>query len=148
MKVNARARIVFSMHVKQMFLRWFAIYLTITFVLWWLGPNLFERLPTYIFALIVTLIVVPAVHYVVLPMMSRITHPWVEVPKLKGVVLHKAAFIFWCSSYPVITVLLYVIPRSLQRQLPLSALTFFITIIAVPVISYLVLPRIQRIVGQ
>lgn len=147
MKVTAGARIIFNMHVKQMFLRWLAIYLTITLVLWWLGPHLFERLPTYIFSLIVTLIVVPAVHYVVLPIMSRITHPWIEMPKLKRVIWHKMAFIFWCSTYPVITVLLYAMPRSLQSQLPLPTLTFLITIIAVPVISYLVLPRILRFVG-
>ena len=138
-------QIIFNPYIKQIFVRWLAIYPTITLVLWGLELTLLDKLPIYIIALIVTLIVVPAVHYLMLPIVGRIAHPWIEMPRLKGAARHKMAFIFWCSTYPVITVLLYALLPRLQGSLPLPALTFCITVIAVPVINYLVLPSVLKI---
>ena len=144
-KIATRFQIIFNTHARQTVGRWLAIYPSITLVLWELEPM---KLPTWIIALIATLIVVPVVHYVVLPMVGRMAHPWVEIPALKGAAWHRMAFVLWCSTYPVITVLLYALLPWLQGWLPLPAVTFCITVIAVPAISYLVLPCVLKAVGS
>jgi antibiotic biosynthesis monooxygenase (ABM) superfamily enzyme len=140
-----RPPLIFDARAKQTLVRWLAVYPILTLALWELGST---KLPTWIFTLIVTLIVVPFVHYVMLPITSRITHAWVEMPAFTGAMRHRMAFALWCSTYPVITVLLYVFPLRLLGQLPLPALTFFITALAVPVINYLVLPHVLKAAGS
>lgn len=150
MKISSTAlfQILFHMQVRQVVARWLAMYPTITLVLWWEESILFGKVPTYIITLIATLIAVPAVHYVVQPLVISIIHPWCEMPRLKGAMRHRMAVILWCSTYPVITLILYALQPWLQGRLPLPALTFCITVIAVPAISCLVLPRVLTVAGS
>jgi antibiotic biosynthesis monooxygenase (ABM) superfamily enzyme len=145
--ITTRLNITFNAYAHQTVVRWIAIYPTITLVFWGLKFVSLLTFPTYVNALVITLIAVPVTHYLALPVIGSITSSWVRMPLLQGSVRHKMAIIIWCCTYPVITALLYVTPRWMQEQLPLPVLTFWITVLAVPVISYLILPYALKSVG-
>lgn len=130
---------------KLTFLRWIAIYPTITLVLWALGPVLFGHLPLAAVALIATLIVVPSVHYVLLPGLGRRVGNWVTVPALRGTARHRMGLVLWLGTYPVITLALLVLSPALLGRVPLPVMTLIITLIAVPLISLVVLPRLVKV---
>ena len=60
---------------------------------------------------------------------------------------HKRAFVAWLAIYPLITVILY-ISQELLMTLPLALKTMIITLIVVPLMSYLVMPLFNRIFGK
>lgn len=130
---------------KLTFLRWLAIYPTITLVLWALGPLLFGHLPLAAVTLIATLIVVPSVHYVLLPWLGRLVKGWVTVPTLSGRARHRMGLVLWLGTYPVITLALLVLLPALQGRVPLAMMTLIMTLIAVPLISLVVLPRLVKV---
>ncbi|WP_216329335.1 hypothetical protein [Deinococcus aestuarii] len=130
---------------KLTFLRWLAIYPTITLVLWLLGPLLFGRLPLAVVTLVATLIVVPSVHYVLLPRLGRLLGDWVTVPTLRGTARHRMGLVLWLGSYPVITLALLMLSPALLGRVPLPIMTLCVTLIAVPLVSLVVLPRLVQV---
>jgi antibiotic biosynthesis monooxygenase (ABM) superfamily enzyme len=129
--------------IKLTFLRWLAIYPTITLVLWALGPLLFGRLPLPGVALVATLIVVPTVHYLLLPWLGQLVKGWVTVPTLRGAARHRMGLVLWLGSYPVITPTLLALFPALQG-LPLPVMTLCIMLVAIPLVSLVVLPQMVR----
>lgn len=130
--------------IRLTFLRWLAIYPTITLVLTLIGPFMFGKLPTFEVALIATLLVVPTVHYLLMPLFRTLFRNWVTVPALKGKPNHKMAFALWLGTYPTITVLLYLLLPVLFGHVALSVLTLIVTLIAVPTISLVIMPRLVK----
>lgn len=57
---------------------------------------------------------------------------------------HKRAFIIWLAIYPLITVLYYLL-GSYLALLPLMVRTFILTVIAVPVMFYFLVPLLNKI---
>lgn len=57
---------------------------------------------------------------------------------------HKSVLIVWLAIFPLITVLLYAF-ESYLALLPLVGRTFVLTIIAVPLTSYCLLPLYSRL---
>lgn len=58
----------------------------------------------------------------------------------------KSAIIIWLGIYPTITILLGVLgPYILPLQIPVYLKTLPITLLAVPIMVYLVLPLLQKI---
>jgi antibiotic biosynthesis monooxygenase (ABM) superfamily enzyme len=138
-------RRAFDARARQTAARWVASYPCITVVLWLLGP---AALPLWASALVATLATVPFVHYVALPMMDRLSRQWIGLPALHGGARHRMAFVIWCCTYPVIAVLLQVLSARLKGSLPLPALALCVTAMAVPLISYVVLPGVLRATGS
>lgn len=61
--------------------------------------------------------------------------------------MHKRAFLVWLSIYPLITALFYVLGEYLS-PLPLALRTFVLTIIAVPLVSYLIMPFFNKVFAK
>jgi antibiotic biosynthesis monooxygenase (ABM) superfamily enzyme len=59
---------------------------------------------------------------------------------------HKMAFIIWLAIYPLITVLYHFLGEYLQ-PLPTVLRTLVLTVIAVPVMVYLLVPLLSRLFG-
>lgn len=57
---------------------------------------------------------------------------------------HKRAFIIWLAIYPLVTILYYLLGSCLM-PLPLVVRTFVLTIIAVPVMFYLLVPFLNKL---
>lgn len=57
---------------------------------------------------------------------------------------HKRAFLVWLAIYPLITILYYLL-GSYLILLPLIARTFVLTIIAVPVMFYFLVPLLNKL---
>lgn len=57
---------------------------------------------------------------------------------------HKRAFIVWLAIYPLVTLLSYSLGGCLM-PLPLVARTFILTVIAVPVMFYLLVPLLNKL---
>jgi antibiotic biosynthesis monooxygenase (ABM) superfamily enzyme len=60
---------------------------------------------------------------------------------------HKRAFLIWLAIYPLITILFLVIGDFLAIY-PLAIRTFILTIIAVPIVFYVILPFYNRLFKQ
>jgi antibiotic biosynthesis monooxygenase (ABM) superfamily enzyme len=60
---------------------------------------------------------------------------------------HKRAFLIWLAIYPLITILFLVIGDFLVIY-PLAIRTFILTIIAVPIVFYVILPFYNRLFKQ
>ena len=50
----------------------------------------------------------------------------------------------WVGIYPTITLLLWCLPSSLAERLPLPLMTLIVTALAVPLMSYIVMPILVR----
>lgn len=124
--------------------RWLGIYPAITLLLTLLGPLLLGRVPTPLSALILTAILVPLTQFVVFPLVERLTGGhWVRFPVLHGPARYRTALVVWACTYPLITaVLLATLPLLLGR-VPLPVVTLVVTLIAVPLQSLVVLPRVM-----
>ena len=57
---------------------------------------------------------------------------------------HKRAFVIWLAIYPLVTILTYLLGSYLM-PLPLIARTFVLTIIAVPVMFYFLVPLLNKL---
>ena len=57
---------------------------------------------------------------------------------------HKRAFIVWLAIYPLVTILYYLLGGYLIL-LPLILRTFILTVIAVPVMFYLLVPLLNKL---
>jgi antibiotic biosynthesis monooxygenase (ABM) superfamily enzyme len=57
---------------------------------------------------------------------------------------HKRAFLIWLAIYPLITILFYLLGEFIQ-EFPIPLKTFCLTIIAVPMVVYVILPFYHRI---
>lgn len=121
--------------------RWAGIYVTITALLLVLGPLLLGRLPTPLTALILTGLLVPATHYVVFPLIERLSAGRVRFPVLHGAARHRTAIVIWAVTYPLITAVLSMVLPLLAGRVPIPLLTLIVTVIAVPVQSTILLPR-------
>jgi antibiotic biosynthesis monooxygenase (ABM) superfamily enzyme len=57
---------------------------------------------------------------------------------------HKRALLIWLAIYPLITILFYLLGDFIQ-DLPIPAKTLILTLIAVPLVVYLILPFYMKI---
>jgi len=57
---------------------------------------------------------------------------------------HKRAFLTWLAIYPLITALFWLLGNSLAHY-PLAMRTFVLTGLAVPLVSYVILPLYTRL---
>lgn len=57
---------------------------------------------------------------------------------------HKRAFLIWLAIYPLITMLLWLLGDRLTMY-PLGVRTFILTALAVPIVSYLLLPAYSKL---
>ncbi|WP_291430261.1 hypothetical protein [Deinococcus sp.] len=122
--------------------RWVGIYPTITALLLLLGPVLLGHLPTPLISLLLTALLVPITQYVVFPLIERLSAGRVRFPVLNGPARHRTALVVWAVTYPLITLVLLVILPLLAGHVPIPVLTLVVTLIAVPVQSLVLLPRI------
>lgn len=60
---------------------------------------------------------------------------------------HKRTFLIWLAIYPLVTLLFYLL-GDLLGQLPLPLKTLILTLIAVPTMSYLILPFYNRVFAK
>lgn len=60
---------------------------------------------------------------------------------------HKRAFLTWLAIYPVIT-LLFILFGNQLIKLPLALRTLILTLILVPLLSYVLLPLLFRIFAK
>ena len=61
---------------------------------------------------------------------------------------HRLTLLNWLGIYPTITLLLWLLPEELRSELPLPVLTLVATAVAVPLMSYVVMPRLIRWFGR
>ena len=61
---------------------------------------------------------------------------------------HRLTLLNWLGIYPTITLLLWLMPEDLRSELPLPVLTLVATAVAVPLMSYVVMPRLVRWFGR
>ena len=57
---------------------------------------------------------------------------------------HKRTFLIWLAIYPLVTFLFYLLGEFLL-QFPLPVRTLILTLIAVPVMAYIILPFYHRV---
>ncbi len=86
--------------------RWLGIYPSITALLLLLGPFLLGKLPTPLVTLILTGLLVPFTHYLVFPLIERLSRGWVRFPAQHGPAHHRAALVVWAVTWPLITLVL------------------------------------------
>ena len=60
---------------------------------------------------------------------------------------HKRAFLIWLAIYPLITILFFLLGDFLSVY-PMMIRTFILTVIAVPIVFYLILPFYNRLFKQ
>lgn len=60
---------------------------------------------------------------------------------------HKRAFLVWLAIYPLVTLLFYLL-GDLLLLVPLPLRTLVLTLIAVPLMSYLILPFYQKLFAK
>lgn len=60
---------------------------------------------------------------------------------------HKRAFLVWLAIYPLVTLLFYLL-GDILLLVPLPLRTLVLTLIAVPLMSYLILPFYQRLFAK
>jgi len=60
---------------------------------------------------------------------------------------HKRAFIIWLAIYPLIT-LLYLLLGDYIGNLPLVLRTFVLTLIAVPLMFYIMVPTLNKVFSK
>jgi antibiotic biosynthesis monooxygenase (ABM) superfamily enzyme len=60
---------------------------------------------------------------------------------------HKRAFLIWLAIYPLITVLFMLLGDFLSGY-PLAVRTFILTVIAVPIVFYAILPLYYKLFQQ
>lgn len=123
--------------------RWLGIYPSITLLLLALGPLLFGHLPTPIITLLLTAILVPLTHYLVFPLIERLSGGWVRFPAQHGQAHHRTAIVVWAVTYPQITLVLLTVLALLHGKTPIPVLTLIVTLIAVPLQSLVLLPAIM-----
>jgi antibiotic biosynthesis monooxygenase (ABM) superfamily enzyme len=63
---------------------WLAIYPTITLVLWLAGPSI-ASWPLGLRTLAITVVVVPLMVYVLIPVFQRLLRPWLRPPRQQTV---------------------------------------------------------------
>jgi antibiotic biosynthesis monooxygenase (ABM) superfamily enzyme len=66
---------------------------------------------------------------------------------MKNTQLHKRAFLIWLAIYPLITLLFNLFGNYLAL-LPLALCTLLLTIIAVPLVVYYILPFYQKLFSK
>jgi antibiotic biosynthesis monooxygenase (ABM) superfamily enzyme len=57
---------------------------------------------------------------------------------------HKGAFLIWLAMYPLITTLFWLFGDYLNLY-PLAIRTFFLTVVAVPIVYYIILPVYHKL---
>jgi antibiotic biosynthesis monooxygenase (ABM) superfamily enzyme len=57
---------------------------------------------------------------------------------------HKRAFLIWLAIYPLITILFWLLGDYLTKC-PLAVRTFILTVIAVPIVFYVILPLFNKL---
>ena len=57
---------------------------------------------------------------------------------------HRIVLLTWVGIYPTITLLLWCVPAALVERLPLPLMTLLVTAVAVPLMSYVVMPILGR----
>jgi antibiotic biosynthesis monooxygenase (ABM) superfamily enzyme len=60
---------------------------------------------------------------------------------------HKRVFLIWLAIYPLITLLFYVLGGFLL-QFPIPLRTLFLTLIAVPIMAYIILPFYNKVFAK
>jgi len=123
--------------------RWLGIYPSITALLLLLGPYLLGRYPTPLIALLLTALLIPITHHVVFPLVERLTGGWVRFPALHGAAHHRVALLVWAVTYPLITAVLLVVLPVLAGRAPIPVITLVVRLIAVPIQSLVILPRLM-----
>ncbi len=137
-----------SSPLRVLLARWLGIYPSITVMLLLLGPYLLGKIPTPLITLILTALLVPLTHYLVFPLIERLSRHWVIFPVQQGHAHHRMAVVIWAVTYPLITVVLLLVLTVMHGQPPIPLLTFIVTIIAVPLQSLVLLPAvIPRVIG-
>jgi antibiotic biosynthesis monooxygenase (ABM) superfamily enzyme len=66
---------------------------------------------------------------------------------MKNYQIHKRALLIWLAIYPLITALSYLLGDYLL-MLPIVLRTFILTVIAVPIVVYLILPFYTRLFSK
>lgn len=57
---------------------------------------------------------------------------------------HKRAFLVWLAIYPLVTILFYLLGDFLL-QFPIPVRTLILTLIAVPIMAYIILPFYHKV---
>lgn len=60
---------------------------------------------------------------------------------------HKQALLLWVGIYPTITTVLWVLLPILQPRFPLPVITLIVTALVVPLMSFVVMPLLQKRFG-
>lgn len=60
---------------------------------------------------------------------------------------HKQTLLLWVGIYPTITAVLWFLLPLLQPRFPLPVITLIVTAISVPLMSYAVMPLLQKRFG-
>ncbi|MFT4512797.1 MAG: antibiotic biosynthesis monooxygenase (ABM) superfamily enzyme [Planctomycetota bacterium] len=60
---------------------------------------------------------------------------------------HKQTLLLWIGIYPTITTVLWLLLPVLQERFPLPVITLIVTVIVVPLMSYVVMPFLQKRFG-
>jgi antibiotic biosynthesis monooxygenase (ABM) superfamily enzyme len=68
--------------------------------------------------------------------------------KLRSPQKWKMAVLVWAAIYPTITILFALLGDHLARITPLPLRTFVITITVVPLMVFLIIPLLQRLLGH
>ncbi len=108
-----------------------------------LGPQLFGHLPLPVITLILTGILVPFTHYLVFPLIERLSGGWVRFPAQHGRAHHRTALVVWAVTYPLITAVLTLELALFHGALPIPFSTLVVTLIAVPLQSLVLLPAVM-----
>ena len=127
-----------------MLVSWLATYPTITGILMLIGPFTIDRLPLPILTAIMTVVAVPMITFVLLPFLLRYMGGWVGLPPAPQPPRWKLALLNWLGIYPLITLILLIVGPFLFGVIPIPLLTLIITLVLVPLMSYVVMPFLRR----
>ena len=128
--------------LRQLFIRWLGIYITITAALLALWPWL-AALPLPLTTLLLTAALVPLTGYIVFPLLAYASAGWVNLPAPRGAAGRRTLLITWLVTYPLITLVLGTVLALSARSWPLPLTTLVVTLLAVPLQGLVLLPRIM-----
>ncbi len=123
-------------------LMWVGLFPALTLMLMLLGPAI-EDWPVALRTLLVTSVVAPLMVLLILPTLAWVFEDWLVPPLPPRVVPWRLAIVTWLAMYPTMTGVLWLF-EELIAWLPLGVRAFLVTVIAVPIVRYLLLPRLRR----
>jgi antibiotic biosynthesis monooxygenase (ABM) superfamily enzyme len=63
---------------------------------------------------------------------------------MRNIIQHKRTFLTWLAIYPVITILFWLFGNLLMK-IPLAIRTLILTLVLVPLLSYIILPFYHKV---